>query len=70
MVNIWDYANRLPRVRLVSTRGDQFTGKVVAVLDALEADSEQDNMVVEANSGEIRIFYSDEIESIEVLSED
>ena len=67
MVNIWDYANQLPRVKLVTSSGKPFAGKVIAVLDALEADDEQDNMVVEADSGEIRIFHPDEIESIEVL---
>ena len=67
MVNIWDYANQLPRVKLVTASGEPFAGKVIAVLDALEADDEQDNMVVEADSGEIRIFHPDEIESIEVL---
>lgn len=68
MVNIWDYANQLPHVKLVTSSGEPFVGKVIAVLDALEADDEQDNMVVEADSGEIRIFYPDEIESIEVLT--
>lgn len=68
MVNIWDYANQLPYVKLVTSSGEPFSGKVIAVLDALEADDEQDNMVVEADSGEIKIFHSDEIESIEVLT--
>lgn len=68
MVNIWDYANQLPRVRLVTSSGELFVGKVIAVLDALESDDELDNMTVEADSGEIRIFYPDDIESIEVLA--
>ncbi len=67
MVNIWDYANQLPRVKLLTVTGKLFVGNVIAVLDALESDDEQDNMVVEADSGEIRIFYPNEIESIEVL---
>ncbi len=68
MVNIWDYANQLPRVRLVTSSGESFTGKVIAVLDALESDDELDNMTVEADSGEIRIFYPEDIESIEVIN--
>lgn len=68
MVNIWDYANQLPRVRLVTSSGESFSGKVIAVLDALESDDELDNMAVEADSGEIRIFYPNDIESIEVLT--
>lgn len=67
MVNIWDYANQLPRVRLVTSSGESFTGEVIAVLDALESDDELDNMTVEADSGEIRIFYPEDIESIEVI---
>lgn len=68
MVNIWNYANKLPRVKLVTSSGEPFVGKVITVLDALESDDEQDNMAVEADSGEIRIFYPDEIESVEVLT--
>ena len=68
MVNIWDYANQLPRVRLVTSSGESFTGKVIAVLDALESDDELDNMTVEADSGEIRIFYPEDIESIEAIN--
>lgn len=67
MVNIWDYANQLPRVKLLTVMGELFVGKVIAVLDALESDDEQDNMAIEADSGEIKIFYPEEIESIEVL---
>lgn len=68
MVNIWDYANQLPRVKLLTVMGKLFVGKVIAVLDALESDDEQDNMAIEADSGEIKIFYPEEIESIEVLT--
>ena len=67
MVNIWDYANALPRVRLRTVSGGRFAGNVIAVLDKLEADDEKDMMVIEADSGEIRWFYPDEIESVEVI---
>ncbi len=67
MVNIWNYANQLPRVKLLTAMGELFEGKVIAVLDALESDDDQDNMAVEADSGEIKIFYPNEIESIEVI---
>lgn len=69
MVNIWDYANRLPRVKILTATGKSFEGKVIAVLDALESNDDQDNMVVEADSGEIKVFYPEEIESIEVLDD-
>ena len=69
MVNIWDYANRLPRVKILTATGKSFEGKVIAVLDALESNDDQDNMVVEADSEEINVFYPEEIESIEVLDD-
>lgn len=69
MVNIWEYANRLPRVKILTATGKSFEGKVIAVLDALESNDDQDNMVVEADSGEINVFYPEEIESIEVLDD-
>lgn len=69
MVNIWDYANRLPRVKILTATGKSFEGKVIAVLDALESNDDQDNMAVEADSGEINVFYPEEIESIEVLDD-
>lgn len=69
MVNIWDYANRLPRVKILTATGKSFEGKVIAVLDALESNDDQDNMVVEADSGKINVFYPEEIESIEVLDD-
>ena len=69
MVNIWDYANRLPRLKILTATGKSFEGKVIAVLDALESNDDQDNMVVEADSGEINVFYPEEIESIEVLDD-
>ena len=69
MVNIWDYANQLPRVKILTATGKSFEGKVIAVLDALESNDDQDNMVVEADSGEINVFYPEEIESIEVLDD-
>jgi hypothetical protein len=69
MVNIWDYANRLPRVKILTATGKSFEGKVIAVLDALESNDDQDNMVVEADSGEIKVFYPEVIESIEVLDD-
>lgn len=67
MVNIWDYANALPRIKLKAANGIEFVGNVIMVLDAEEIDGTQDCMDVELDSGEIKSFYPDEIESIEVL---
>ena len=67
MVNIWDYANTLPRIKLKATNGTEYVGDVIMVLDAEEIESIQDCMDIELDSGEIKSFYPDEIESIEVL---
>ena len=67
MVNIWDYANTLPRIKLKAVTGEEFIGDVVMVLDAEEIESVQDCIDVELDSGEIKSFYPNEIESIEVL---
>lgn len=70
MVNVWDYANALPRIELLTTSGEKYVGDVLAVLDAEETEDTEDSIDIELDSGEIKIFYPDEIESIEVLSED
>lgn len=68
MVNIWDYANAKPRVKVVSTNGAVCIGDVIAVLDAEETEWEQDCIDIELDSGGIMSFYPDDIESIEVLN--
>lgn len=67
MVNIWDYANAKPRVKIIATNGEDCTGEIIAVLDAEETEGEQDCIDIELDSGEIMSFYPGEIESIEVL---
>lgn len=67
MINIWEYANMLPRIELVGIDGSKYIGDVIAVLDAEETEGEQDCIDIELDSGEIKSFYPDEIESIEVL---
>lgn len=68
MVNVWDYANSLPRIELLTTSGEKYVGDVLAVLDAEEAEDTEDCIDIELDSGEIKSFYPDEIESIEVLA--
>ncbi len=67
MVNIWEYANALPRVKLKTADGAAIVGKVAMVWDAEELEDAEDSMDIELDSGEIKSFYPDEIESIEVL---
>lgn len=68
MVNIWDYANELPRIKLKTANGTELIGNVVAVFDADEIESAQDCIDVEIDNGEIKSFYPEDIESIEVLT--
>lgn len=69
MVNVWDYANTLPRISLKATDGNVYTGRVIYVWDAEETDDTEDSITIEFDSGEIMSFYPDEIESIEVLDD-
>lgn len=68
MVNIWDYAKELPRIKLKTVNGTELIGNVVAVFDADEIESAQDCIDVELDNGEIKSFYPEDIESIEVLT--
>lgn len=68
MVNIWNYANELPRIKIKTVNGTELIGDVVAVLDSEEIGSTQDCIDVEVDSGGIMSFYPNEIDSIEVLT--
>ena len=68
MVNIWNYDNELPRIKIKTVNGTELIGDVVAVLDSEEIGSTQDCIDVEVDSGEIMSFYPNEIDSIEVLT--
>lgn len=67
MVNIWEYANFLPRVKLTDVYGNKYIGKVLAVLDAEETEDTDDSIDIRIDGGEIKSFYPDEIKSIEVI---
>lgn len=69
MVNIWDYANKKPQICVYAKDGNKYIGKTLMVWDAVETESEQDSIDIELRSGEIKSFYPDEIESIEVLND-
>lgn len=69
MVNVWDYANSLPRIRLRGTDRSVYVGQVIYVWDAEETEDTEDSITLEMDSGEIKSFYPDEIESIEVLND-
>lgn len=67
MVNVWDYANSLPHIRLKDTDRNVYVGRVIYVWDAEETEDMEDSITLEMDSGEIKSFYPDEIESIETL---
>lgn len=67
MVNIWEYANSLPRVKLADVYGNNYVGNVIAVLDAEETEDTDDSIDIRIDGGEIKSFYPDEIKSIEVV---
>lgn len=67
MINIWNYANDLPRVILTGIDGSEYIGKVLAVLDAEETEDLEDYIDLRLDSGEIKSFYPSEIKSIDVI---
>lgn len=67
MVNVWDFAQNLGRVKIKSKDGSIYSGNTIAVFDAEETDDVEDSIVVEFNNGEIRTFRVSEIESIEEI---
>ena len=69
MVNIWDYANTRPRIRLVDVNKRVYVGDVYMVYDALESNDERDSLALELDSGEIVSFYPEDIVSIKVLEQ-
>ena len=68
MVNIWEYANKLPKVLLVTKDGKAYAGNVVCVMDAEETEDTEDSLTLEEAKGRMRVFYQSEIAEIaEVL---
>lgn len=67
MVNVWDYANSLPNVRLRTTDKSVYAGRVIYVWDAEETEDTEDSITLEMDSGGIKSFYPNEIESIEII---
>lgn len=67
MVNIWDYANKRPRIRLETKDGEVYVGDTVMVYDAEETDDEEDSIALALDSGEIVSFFQSEISDIEAV---
>lgn len=65
MVNVWDFARDLPKVKVTLKNGSVFVGGVIHVSDAEELETDEDYITVENRQDGIRMFAESEIESIE-----
>ena len=65
MVNVWDFARDLPKVKVTLKDGTVFVGGVIHVSDEEEMEAEECYIAVEARDGDIGLFAESEIESIE-----
>lgn len=68
MVNIWEYANSLPKVMLETVEGRMYSGKVVLVFDKDETGEEQDSISVQIGKEEIISFFPSDIKSIKIIA--
>jgi hypothetical protein len=68
MINVWEYANDLPRVKVVTESKDVFEGRVIQVIDSEEIEEDEDYISVEANDGEIKLFSASEISAVERIN--
>ncbi len=66
MVNILDYANKLPYITLKTVNGKSFSGQIICVMDMEETYFDEDSLTIEKKDGELLIFMQSEIERIEV----
>ena len=64
MVNIWEYANRLPSVLLTAKNGKTYSGNIVCVMDSEETDDTEDSLTLEEANGKILVFFHSEIAEI------
>lgn len=65
MVNLWDYAKKLGRIRILKTDGESVEGRIVCVTDKDEAETEEDFIVIDLDIGGIAEIFQSEVESIE-----
>lgn len=67
MVNIWDFAWKLGKIRIATIDGDSYVGNTICVTDAEEADDNEDSISIEEKTGRILGFYPSEIAKIEMV---
>ena len=64
MVNIWEYAEKLPRVLLITKDGKSYVGNIVCVMDGEETEDTEDSLTLEEVNGRMRVFFQSEIEKM------
>lgn len=67
MVNIWEFANTRPKIKIRTKNNAVYTGYTLMVWDADESDDDEDSITIEMSSGEIKSFYPSDIVSIEAI---
>ncbi len=65
MINLWDYANDLPRVRITLKNGNIIQGNTIIVFDAEELDDDEDAIGVDLDGGGAATVCQSEIAKIE-----
>lgn len=65
MVNVWDFAEDLPKVKVTLKNGVAFIGEVIHVSDAEEVEADEDFISIETDDGDVGFFAQSEIERIE-----
>lgn len=67
MINLWDYAEMLPRIQLITKDGSIYVGDTVIVYDADEIECAEDCIALEIEDGQIKHFFPSQIASIEIV---
>lgn len=66
-MNIWNYQNLSHDVKLTTKNGKQYTGYILSILDADDAEADEAEVCLELDSGLVMGFWESQIESIEII---
>ena len=67
MINLWDYANDLPKVIIHKKDGSVISGRTICIWDAEETEDVEDSIALDLDDGGVESVYQSEVESIERL---
>lgn len=65
MINLWNYANDLPKVIIRKKDGTVISGKTICVWDAEETGDMEDSIALDLDGGGVESVYQSEIQAIE-----